>query len=419
LFDRLGVFAGGWTLDAIAAICASESPEFDVFEGLASLVDKSLVYRRDDDEGGSRFAMLGSIREFAVERLEAGDSVEQTREAHAEFFLDYARRAAPALRTDEQTRWIAALNGDFDNIRAAMQWSLDSGNSTRVAEIGWSLWPFWWILNRFDEGMSWMQGALADDALDSPDARGKANVVLGSLAFGSGKYDIATAAFQEGLSLCEVAGNDFGAGLALGFLGILAALGDTEMGWDLLNQALAKYEAVGDEWGIAFNLYALGWIRILEEKYDEAMEWLDKALARARPIGEKVALAFILIDAGWTKLWLNEVAQADAAFEEALTLLAEIEDTVGTARVLEGLAGTSLAAGDPERAALLFGAAEGARRSVGADVWLLDAAKHAKTEGEIRAALGAETYGRVWADGTALKPEEVQPMVTAGATHGR
>jgi predicted ATPase/class 3 adenylate cyclase len=419
LFDRLGAFAGGWTLDAVAAICTLDSENFDVFEGLASLVDKSLVYRRDDPEGGSRFALLRSIREFAVQRLEASDVAEQTREAHADFFLEYSRKAEPDLRTGEQAQWIGALEADFDNIRAAMQWSLDKGRPDRIVEIGWSLWPFWWVLYRFDEGMSWMQRTLADGNLNSPDARGKADVVLGILAFGSGKYEIAMPAFQQGLELCESEGNDFGAGLALGFVGIMTALGDAEAGWDLITQARDKFEAVPDEWGIAFTLYSLGWICALEERYEEALDWLEKAIARARPIGEKVALAYFLIDAGWTKLWMNEVAQADTAFDEALRLLLEVGDRVGAARVLEGLGGTSLATGDAQRAAILFGAAEGTRRSVGAGLWLLDTAKHSRTEAAIREALGDDDFDRAWREGTALSPEEVQPLVTAAATHGR
>jgi hypothetical protein len=136
-----------------------------------------------------------------------------------------------------------------------------------------------------------------------------------------------------------------------------------------------------------------------------------------RVVGERVVLALSLINLGWTRLALFDSKRADEAFEESLQLLLEVKDTVGTARVLEGLAGAALVAGEPERAAVLFGAAEGARRSVGAAVWIPDMFTHERTKNAIREALGSDAYESLWEEGTRLSPEEVQPLATAAATH--
>jgi predicted ATPase/class 3 adenylate cyclase len=417
LFRRLGVFAGSWTLDAMAAVCATG--DLDAFEGLASLVDKSLVYRRsDEDSPEARFSMLRSIREFAVQRLEEGHDYKVAREAHAQYFLELANRGGPHFLGSGQRVWSDLLNADIDNLRSAMNWFL-THDVGRATEMGWALWPYWWILNHFEEGATWMQTALESKEPLSQDARGKANAILGMLAFGRGDYDTAVVACKEALGLCEASGNDFGTGLVLTFLGVLNALDDPIRAEQLVTRATEKFQDAGNPWGEAFGMFSLGRVLALQERYPEAVDLIEEAIARIRVVGERVVLALALINLGWTRLALFDSASADVAFEEALQLLLEVKDTVGTARVLEGLAGASLVAGEPENAAVLFGAAEGARRSVGADVWIPDALSHERTENAIRHALGAERYEALWTEGTALTPEEVQPLATAAATHAR
>lgn len=414
LFECLGVFAGGWSLDAMLAVCA-DAGDPHVLEGLASLVDKSLVYRQDEIEGESRFAMLRSIRDFAVQRLEERDAASACREAHAEYFRRYARDAEPDLRSSRQQRWLDGLTADIDNFRAAIRWSHEKGDYGRIADIGWSVWPYCWMLNRFNEGQAWMDRALEGEAL-SQDLRGKALVVKGILAFGGGQYDVGGMALQKGLEISRATGNDLGVGLALAFLGVVSSLGDSDMAWDLIGQAREKFIAVSDEWGISFSLFCLGWVRITQDKLDEAVELLETSLVGMRKVGERVSIAFIHITIGLARLALRDGPGAEETFVTALRLLTRIKDTVGTARALEGLAGASLLGGDAERAAVLFGAAEGARRTVGADVWLLDTNFHMQIESDIRATVGEANYERLYAEGTKLTPEEAQPLATAAAT---
>jgi predicted ATPase len=184
LFERLGVFAGGWTLDAAEAVCAGDGGP-DVIEGLASLLEKSMVRHRSA-RGEPGFEMLETIREFAVERLEHRGDAERVRRAHAEFFLRLTRDAEPLLRTGEQDRTVERLAAENDNLRAAMRWSLDRGEPGRVARMGHALWLFWWARSLLSEAVAWMEEVLSVGEKLSTEERAMATLALGSSAFTQG-----------------------------------------------------------------------------------------------------------------------------------------------------------------------------------------------------------------------------------------
>jgi predicted ATPase len=122
LFRRLGVFAGGWTLEAAEGVCDRGDLMTDVLDGLASLVDKSLVRAVDEQDG--RFSMLETIREFALEKLKDSGELEAIRRVHAEFFRKLAEEAEPHLTGSSQTQWLDRLEEDLDNLRTALYWAL-------------------------------------------------------------------------------------------------------------------------------------------------------------------------------------------------------------------------------------------------------------------------------------------------------
>jgi predicted ATPase len=185
LFERLGVFAGGWTLDAAEAVCAGDGGP-DVIEGLASLLEKSMVRHRRAARGEPGFEMLETIREFAVERLEHRGDAERVRRAHAEFFLRLTRDAEPLLRTGEQDRTVERLAAENDNLRAAMRWSLDRGEPGRVARMGHALWLVWWARSLLSEAVAWMEEVLSVGEKLSTEERAMATLALGSSAFTQG-----------------------------------------------------------------------------------------------------------------------------------------------------------------------------------------------------------------------------------------
>jgi predicted ATPase len=145
LFARLGVFRGGWTLDAAEGICGAD------LDAMGSLVDKSLVRRT-----GERFSMLETIREFAVERLVERPDAGDLRARHAAWYLALAEEALPGLRGGAQEEWIERLEAEHDNIRAALRRSLDDGAPERALRLGWTIGEFWYLHGDFGEARAFL-----------------------------------------------------------------------------------------------------------------------------------------------------------------------------------------------------------------------------------------------------------------------
>ena len=168
LFRRLSIFAGGWTLEAAETICAVPSgpagddglQPYDVLDLLMQLVDKSLVIA-DEQAGQERYRMLETIREYARERLAEADETRVVHERHHEWFMGLAEEAAPE-RYD--TEGLASLGHEYDNLRAALRWAIDSGESERALRLAGGLWSFWSVRGFYTEGRAWLREVLALDA---------------------------------------------------------------------------------------------------------------------------------------------------------------------------------------------------------------------------------------------------------------
>jgi predicted ATPase len=162
LFRRLAVFLRRWTLEAADAICnAAGDLPVDVLDGLGSLVDKSLVRPAALDEEEPRFWMLQTLREYGLEQLAAGGELEATQRAHAEFYLAMAEEAAPKLVGAEQALWLSRLESEYDNCRAALDWSLRAGEAETGLRLGGALWRFWSMWGNVREGYDRLKAVLA------------------------------------------------------------------------------------------------------------------------------------------------------------------------------------------------------------------------------------------------------------------
>jgi predicted ATPase len=163
LFGRLGVFVGGFTLEAAEAVCDAEDDlGIDVLDGLESLLSKSLIKPQNDAAGELRFAMLETIREYAFERLDESGETSILRRRHRDWFLALAEEAWPKMVGPEQGAWFARLEADHDNMRAALAWALmtplDVESGLRLAL---ALYRFWQRGGHVREGRAWVERALA------------------------------------------------------------------------------------------------------------------------------------------------------------------------------------------------------------------------------------------------------------------
>jgi predicted ATPase len=202
LFGRLAVFSGGRTLQAIEAICDAEGDlPMDAFEGVSSLLDKSLLRQEEGPDGEPRFVMLETVHEFAREMLEQSGEADEIKRVHAQYFLTLAEEAYPELKGANQLEWLKRLEAEHDNTRAALSWALERKEVEVALRLGGALWEFWSMRGYQSEGRRWLEEALAIDGRGSPELRAMALAGVGNLAEDQGDYDRAQEACEEGLEL--------------------------------------------------------------------------------------------------------------------------------------------------------------------------------------------------------------------------
>jgi len=391
LFARLGVFASGFSLEAAETVCADDAGPA-VLDGIASLVDRSLVRTEDTLRGQPRFTMLQVVRDFALEQLEAFGEAERLRRAHADYYEDIITAAEPTLRRDPGPA-VEQYRADQANVRAAVRWSLEVNDSRRVARMSVAMWPFLWIAGLHHlEGIQMMKKVLRDERTLSAVERAHVRTGLGMLAFGQGDYEQAGTALATAVDIYTELGDTRRVETASVPLGVIRAVRDPEGGEGLLARAVTIFRQLDDPWGLAFSLLSLGGALLLHHKYADAVPYLGESVRLARAMKADIFLSNALINLGLVHHRLGDLESARARLLESVEHASAVDDRQSLARALDALAAVADAAGDPEHGATLLGAAEGARRSIGASVWMTDRESHDDTAARLRTALGDPVY---------------------------
>ncbi len=297
LFARMGVFAGGCTLDAAAHIARDMGlAEGDLLDSLESLIDKNLLRQREEPDGEPRFWMLATIREYAVEKLAESGEMATVREAHARFFLSMAERFAEELRGPKQADWLALLEREHDNLRAALSWTTDTHIDAEagVNMVG-ALWWFWYVRGHISEGRRWLEKALALAGADSPQLPESLRRKLadayngaGSLAGTQGDYAQATAMLRQSLAITRSLGNTRGVARTLNNLGIFVshqgAYAEAER---YFRESFDLKKEIQDEVGLSSAYNRLAEIAHVRGEYNRAEELYGESLALRRALGDK------------------------------------------------------------------------------------------------------------------------------------
>jgi predicted ATPase/transcriptional regulator with XRE-family HTH domain len=304
LFRRLAVFSGGVTLEAAEAVI-NLAGAVAVSTGVKRLVEHSLLRQEVDGRGGSRFTMLGTIREFALEQLAASGEEAAVRDFHAQHFLKVAEAAAPHMDGPDQADWMVGLDAEHDNLRAALGWWLAKGDAAALAMVV-SLWRFWWSRGYWTEARTWIERALVIDGERSSLARATALRALGLIVDG---------------------------------------MGDRERGQALVEASLRMFQEIGDrrgEWQALLDLSVL-WAA---GDYMETGLYAERALDVARDLEDPLTLARSLNRLGNWRLNQEEPREAIARHREALEILEEFEDQRGQAETVDLLGITSVMGAD-------------------------------------------------------------------------
>jgi predicted ATPase/class 3 adenylate cyclase len=405
LFARLSVFAGGADLESVEAVATPDGEVgMDSLDGLAALIDSSLIRQTETRPGESRFGMLETIREYAGERLDADFDSEATRRRHAEHFLTLAEDAEPHLDGPEEVEWLDRLDQEHDNLQAALRWAVEQ-EPQRGMRAAAAVWRFWQVRGDVASGLDWMTRLLARPVGRTGD-RARAEEAAGSLAYWQSDLEEAERHYREALAIFRELGDRRGTAQVthdLAFIPILRGTGPEAS--RLLQAAIALYEEIGDGERAARAKADLGLLLMAQGDHSAALPLLEEALSRTRERGDLSRLADDLLRIGNAHRMLEEFGQARADHLEALEIMERTGATGGIAAVLEMMATIDSDQGRYQRALRLYGAGQAMAESVGAqDVpdWFL----FGDPVGDSRRALGDEAVEAALAEGRRMTREE-------------
>jgi predicted ATPase/class 3 adenylate cyclase len=366
LFARLATFSGGGTLESIEAVCDSDL-RVPVLDLLGSLVNNSLVRRTETAGGELRFQMLETIREYAIERLDAEPDGADVRGRHGRHFLALATRAEPHLVGEDQKEWLDRCEREHDNIRAALKWSIEAGEIRAGQEAAGALWRFWHQRGHLAEGRRKLEQLLhAPGGGERTAARFKALTGAGGLTYWQNDYPATERLYSEALEIARELEDPRAIAEGLFNLSFIDRIrGDVEEGMAKLRRVLEMARSIGERQLAADSLFLLGNEELREGRPQDALPMVEEALAIFRELGNRFALADSLSGLGSVYRILGDSEAACAAQREALEMFVKVGNPTGIAMVLEEMAMVETMDGRHERALRLAGAANALKEEIG------------------------------------------------------
>ncbi|GAA3214291.1 ATP-binding protein [Microbacterium terregens] len=365
LFERLGVFSGTFSLDAVEAVTAGEPWVTDLLDTLLELVDGSLLRQRDE-HALPLFSMLVPVREIAAARFELDPDAATVRRAHAEYYARLATHTELRLRGATQSAAVDRLEAERDDLRAGCRHLIAVGEADVVADVVWRLFLYWWIRNLLPEVKAWMEAVLESGQELSPRSRAIALAFSSWVAIWQPDSQISTERMEHAIALFRADGDEFSVGLALSIASLTymsATPADLALAEQRQRSALASDAVRHDATFHSLFESVLG--RILHFRGDDAgaVECFERARKLAEGAGDEFAERIALNQIGWARIAAGE--PQPALFTRALELSLRLRNEDGDAYALEGLAGSAAVVGDVERAGVLLGAAEAVRARTG------------------------------------------------------
>ncbi|HEV1994415.1 MAG TPA: tetratricopeptide repeat protein [Candidatus Acidoferrum sp.] len=446
LFRRLSVFVGGCNLEGVEAVCDTKGDlDLDLLDGMASMVDKSLVQQVEQAKGESRFVMLETIREYALEKLETSGEKALTKRAHAAYCLVLAEEEATEQSVAE---WVERLAFEHDNFRAGLEWLTETGDAEWGLRLGAALFRFWETREYLAEGRDRLGKLLKLAGAAAPTKlRARALFSAGALSIEQGDYDSADALIRESLDIARQLRDKQGVAVSLNALAVLARdRGDVTVAHSLFEENLVLWRELGDQKAVARSLSNLANVVKLQGDYararslyveclsifrglgdrtgvawslnyqgDVARDQGDCAAARTlyeqglaifRELGDRWGIAGTLADLGNLASEQRDSPTARSLYRESLKIFQELEHKRGIARLLECFACSAAAQLEAERSLRLAGAAAALRQSIGAPLTPAEQAKLESTLDPARQVLTNTAGTTAWLEGWAMPVEK-------------
>ncbi len=454
LFGRLGIFVGSFTLESAEAV-VDPNGELDLLTGVETLLNSSLVRQVETVDDEPRFAMLQTIRDFALEKLTESGELPVLRKAHANHFALEAAEKGMALFSGETAGWLARIEADHDNFRAALDTSLfDPELAPLTGMMTIFLSWFWYRYGHFHEGRAWSERSMAACAGmgGMPEAASTMSAAL--MAMWEGDLDVAVERAEQAEIIAAQLGDDFlQATLDMSYGVCLLNQGRDQEAYGHFLQATERFDQVGNPWAQATTLVHLANAALGLGQFDIALRWLEQAQPMTQAIGDEWQIAFCLNNfgevartqgryedarsyyeateasyrqadaqgdharlvhtSGYMALHDEDLSAAEANFRESLAAFRRLGNKRGMAECLAGLA--AVAASGESRlawAAKLLGAAGGQMASSGAAWWPADRMEVERTLARLRDALGEAEFDRLVAQGEMLSLEAALDLAT-------
>jgi predicted ATPase/DNA-binding CsgD family transcriptional regulator len=324
LFRRMSVFVGGISLDSVEAVCEPAEDSRDAYDVLSALVSHSLVRAISLPSGDTRFMMLETLRDYGLEQLEALSEEDDARLAHATCLLALAEAAEPHLAGRDQQAWVARLDPETENLRAAVDWALANGQEEIALRIGASNWRFCSTRGLASDCLARLEHALADTNARSP-YRANALVGAGHLAQDLHDLDTAQAYFEQARALAAELGNRNDECLALVGLGSMAhERGDYAEAVACNRQAAELAHEIGDRRSSAMALSNKATVSYYQGRLDDAERHWDQCRAILAEIGDLTAEAKAASDLGAVSLGRSDFERAEQRLRQAFGLQRQV-----------------------------------------------------------------------------------------------
>ena len=413
LFQRLAVFAGGWTLEAAETVCAHGAVRSEnVIELLSHLVEKSLVIL---EAGGDRYRMLDTVRHYAQEKLNESNDSEVVREQHHDFYLELAERARPELTGPAQALWLERVDLEHDNLLAAHTWSIRPGGvAAHSLRMIFALRPYW-----IYRGLIGLGHGISLQSLQAPQAktrdllRCQALHVVGQLGCYLGRYAEAVEYLEESLSIANSIGDQTRIAAIQQPLGMAyAGYGDSARARVHFENAVNLTRSLGNKRQLMAAINALAQSHRADGQFGEAEPLYRDVLALARELGDQPSVAIGLLNLAMVSIVQRSTDSARTMLLEALRIAATTGSQPVAQSALEVCAGLAAQEGQWQRAASLFGAAESYKGRTGLQRDPTDDSFLNPLIDRVRHALNPQRFAVSEAAGRKLNHEEAMSQVS-------
>jgi non-specific serine/threonine protein kinase len=399
LFSRLGVFRGGWTLEAMEAVCGSDLP-FDLLDALHSLIDKSLVLAAEEQNGEPRFRMLETVRDYAWEQIGHDEAV-QTQQAHCEWFLAVAEQAGKGMQSAKSQVWYARVRVEEDNLNAVLDRSLHDEIGTDVGlRVATALCEYWHLRGTFRQGRTWIQAFLARTEGSQSSMRARALTCAAMMAKLELDFVVVEEFADAALEMARAVGDRSVEAFALHYSAhVVQEQHNYEEAKARYLRSIALFGEEGDAWGSGEVLNCLGDMYRQFGNYADAEIALGQALAARRSFNNRRGISATLSNLGHVLCRRQDAQRAAACFREGLEIGQALGNKSLCCYCVCGFAGVAVLQNQPERAAHLLGAADRFLAETHSTLESPDRVDYEWLVAQTREMLAEERFAEAWAQG--------------------